>query len=446
MSKIDVNRWATDNANYQRTIDQSHRQVPLNLRQSGDPGIRMLIWNRVRKSAFWHLSCEAGAWRATVYNRMYHPFGYVRPEDGGQLVEYQALVNDVTLWNVAVQRTIRIKGPGAEAFCNRVCTRDVTRVPPMKGRYVILCNEQGQILNDPVMLRLAEDEFWFTLSDSDLMYWLQGVNLGCGYDVEIAEIDICPLQIQGPKSAALMRDLVGEPILDVPYYGLMKARVGGVDCLISQTGFSGEKGYEIYAYDSTANAEQLWYAILEAGQPHGLKVTAPPHQRRIQAGILSYGQDMDHETNPFQCNLGHLVPRKKKADYIGKAALERTRELMEQGRPPFKHILVGLNLGGKPIDDHPADFWLIAEPGSGDPIGWVTSPWYSPELEVNVAMAYVPVDRSAIGTALNVWLPDAWQSQPGVADWAIVVDIPFRPSVNPSAREQARARGRDHAY
>lgn len=438
--------WSTGNANYQRTIDQSHRHVPINLRQSGDPGVRLLMWNRVRKSAFWHLSCEAGAWRATVYNRMYHPFGYVQPEDGGQSAEYNALVNDVTLWNVAVERTIRVKGPGAEAFCDYVCTRDVTRVAPMKGRYVILCNEQGHILNDPVMLRLAEDEFWFTLSDSDLMYWLWGVNVGLRFEVEIDEIDICPLQIQGPKSEALMLDLVGEAIRGVPYYGLMTARVGGVDCIVSQTGFSGEKGYEIYAFDSTLYAENLWYAILEAGEKHNLMVTAPPHQRRVQAGILSYGQDMDHESNPFQCNLGHMVPKKKKADYIGKAALERIRDLVQQGRPPFEHMLVGLKLGGKPIDDHPPDFWLISGQEGDDPVGWITSPWYSPELEVNVAMGYVPVDQSAVGTELNAWLPEQYQTESGRAVRATVVDLPFRPSVYPSSREQARAKGRDYAY
>lgn len=243
-----------------------------------------------------------------------------------------------------------------------------------------------------------------------------------------------------------MLDLVGEAIRGVPYYGLMTARVGGVDCIVSQTGFSGEKGYEIYAFDSTLYAENLWYAILEAGEKHNLMVTAPPHQRRVQAGILSYGQDMDHESNPFQCNLGHMVPKKKKADYIGKAALERIRDLVQQGRPPFEHMLVGLKLGGKPIDDHPPDFWLISGQEGDDPVGWITSPWYSPELEVNVAMGYVPVDQSAVGTELNAWLPEQYQTESGRAVRATVVDLPFRPSVYPSSREQARAKGRDYAY
>ena len=118
---------------------------------------------------------------------MYHPRGYVRPEDGGAMVEYEALVNHVTLWNVAVERQIQVKGPDAEAFVDYVITRDARRIAPMNGKYVILCNEAGGILNDPVLLRIAEDEFWFSLSDSDLMLWLQGVNVGHRYDVEIRD-------------------------------------------------------------------------------------------------------------------------------------------------------------------------------------------------------------------------------------------------------------------
>lgn len=434
------------NVNYQQFIDQGDRKVPINLRQSGDPGIELLISNRVRKSAYWHLSCEEGCWRATVYNRMYHPRGYVRPEDGGTMVEYRALVNDVTLWNVAVERPIRVKGPDAEAFCNYVCTRDITRVPIMRGRYVILCNQKGHVLNDPVMLRLAEDEFWFTISDSDLMFWFQGINVFGNYDVEIDEIDVCPLQIQGPKSEALLVDLVGEAIRDVPYYGLMKAEIGGVECIISQTGFTGEKGYEVYAHDSTLNAESVWHAIKAAGEAHNLMVIAPAHHRRIAAGILSYGQDLDHETNPFQCYLGHMVPKTKEADYIGKEVLEATRAQVNAGTPPFRHQLVGLRLGGKPIEDYASDFWLVADSEEGDPCGWITSPWYSPELETNIGMAYVPVEKAELGTELVAWLPEEYQNYPGHPVHAEVVSMPFRPSVNPSSRERAKSEGRDYAY
>ncbi len=433
------------------SVDQSDRQVPINLRQSGRTPVEMLISTRVRKSPYWHLSVEAGCWRATVYNRMYHPRGYVRPENGGAMVEYDALVNHVTLWNVAVERQIRVKGPDAEAFVNHVITRDATRIKPMHGKYVILCNEAGGILNDPVLLRIAEDEFWFSLSDSDIEMWLRGVNTGKGFDVSIGEIDAAPVQIQGPKSEALMVDLFGEQVRHIPYYGLMAGQVAGRDVIVSQTGFTGEKGYEIYLKDATLYAEDLWNTLLEAGQAHNLMVIAPAHHRRIAAGILSWGQDIDQETLPFQCNLAYQVPRKKQADYIGKARLEAVRAEIEAGRPPFKLTMVGLTFGGLPVTDYAPDFWLISKANGGDPVGYITSPWYSPELQTNIALGYVPVELKAIGTQLQVHLPEEYSviqpqpTHPSPTVPAQVVEVPFRPSVNPNIREVAKVQGRDYA-
>lgn len=428
------------------SVDQSDRTVPINLRQSGRTPVEMLIDTRVRKSPYWHLSAEAGCWRASIYNRMYHPRGYVRPEDGGAMVEYDSLVNDVTLWNVAVERQIQVKGRDAAEFVNFVITRDATKIPPMRARYVILCNEAGGILNDPVLLRVAEDEYWFSVSDSDLLLWLQGVNVGHRFDVEIQEIDVAPVQIQGPKSIDLMADLFGPEIDDLPPYGLHADRVAGCDVIVSQTGFSGEKGYEIYLHDASLHAEALWSMLLEAGKPYGLAVIAPAHHRRIAAGILSWGQDMDQETLPFQVNLGYQVPRAKEADYIGKAALDWARAQLETGRPPFTHTLVGLRIdGGRPIDDYAPDFWLVSQTADAEPTGYVTSPWYSPELETNIAMASVPLAASLLGSTLWVHLPDEYGDEPGVPVRAEVVDMPFRPSVNPNQRELLKARGLDAA-
>ena len=426
------------------SVDQSDRVVPYNLRQSGRTPVQLLISTRVRKSPFWHLSIEAGCWRATTYNRIYHPRGYVKPEDGGMMAEYDALVNRVTMWNVAVERQIRVKGPDAEAFVNYVITRDATKIKPGNGKYAILCNDKGGILNDPVLLRLTEDEFWFSISDSDLMLWLQGVNVGKKYDIAIDEIDVCPLQIQGPLSENLMAKLAGEPVRDIPYYGLMETTLEGVDIVISQTGFTGEKGYEIYVRDAHQNAEIVWNAVLEAGEEFGLQVVAPAHHRRIAAGILSWGQDMDFETSPFQVNLSYQVPRNKQADYIGKEELERQRAKIDDGNFPFKMRMVGLIFGGKQITDYAPDFWLIADTDGND-MGYITSPWWSPELNTNIALGWVPSNCSEVGTKLLVRLPDEYSESSGVPAEGEIVDVPFRESVNPNIREVAKAKGLDYA-
>ena len=434
------------------TVDQSDRHVPYNLRQSGPTKVEMLISTRVRKSAYWHKSIEHGCWRATVYNRIYHPRGYVKPEDGGAMVEYEAIKNHVTMWNVAVERQIRVIGPDAEKFTDYVITRDATKISPMRARYVILCNNKGGVLNDPILLRISENEFWFSLSDSDIGLYLQGVNADKRFDVEIDEIDVCPVQIQGPKSLALMKDLIGDHVdLDnMPFYGLAEATVGGRSCVISQSGFSGEAGYEIYLRDATKYADDMWDAVVEAGKKHNLMVIAPAHHRRIQAGILSWGQDMDNEHNPFQCNLGYQVSLSgkgewdKKADYVGKEALEAMKADLVAGNKPYKLQLVGMELGGKPIEEYAPDFWLVSPAEGGDPCGFITSPWYHPEKGTNIAMGYVTFDGTLnangfpkweTGKKFKVHLPDIYADTPGEPVDAVTVEVPFTESHNANTRE-----------
>ncbi len=437
---------------HETSVDQSDRHVPYNLRQSGPTKVEMLISTRVRKSPYWHLSMKAGCWRATVYNRIYHPRGYVKPEKGGAMVEYEAIKKHVTMWNVAVERQIRVKGPDAEKFTDYVITRDATKISPMRARYVILCNYKGGVLNDPILLRISEDEFWFSLSDSDIGLYLQGVNADKRFNVEIDEIDACPVQIQGPKSKALMKDLIGDHVdLDnMPYYGLAEAKVGGRSCVISQSGFSGEAGYEIYLRNATKYADDMWNAVLKAGKKHKLMVIAPAHHRRIQAGILSWGQDLDAEHNPFQCNLGYQVSLSgkgewnKTADYVGKEALEKMKEELKNGGKPYKLQLVGLVLGGKPIEEYAPDFWLISNESGGKPVGFITSPWYHPEKKTNIAMGYVPFDgtlnqngfpKGTKGTKFKVHLPAKYSEKPGKPVNAEVVDIPFTESYYANTRE-----------
>ena len=434
------------------SVDQSDRKVPYNLRQSGPTKVEMLISTRVRKSPYWHLSMQAGCWRATVYNRIYHPRGYVKPEDGGAMVEYDAIVNHVTMWNVAVERQIQVKGPDAEKFVDYVITRDATKISPMRARYVILCNAYGGVLNDPILLRISKDEFWFSLSDSDIGMYLQGVNSDLRFNCTVDEIDVSPVQIQGPKSKALMKDLCGDQVDfdNMPFYGLAEVKIGGRSCVISQSGFSGEAGYEIYLRNSTLYAEDMWNSVLEAGKKHNLMVIAPAHHRRIQAGILSWGQDMDSQHNPYQCNLGYQVSLSgkgewnKKGDYVGKSALEKMGKELKDGKKPYKLQLVGLELGGKPIEEYAPDFWLISPENGGDPVGFITSPWYHPEKKKNIAMGYVPFDgtlntngfpKGNVGTKYKVHLPQNYSDKPGMPVDAVIVDIPFKESFNANTRE-----------
>lgn len=376
------------------------RRVPVNLRQSGDADIRLLIGTRVRKSPYWHKSVEHGARAATVYNHMFHPRLYFDSDQGALMGEYEYLTRHVTMWNVAVERQIMVRGPDALAFVDFVVTRDMQRKLPVgQARYVVLCDTEGGIVNDPVLLRIAEDECWFSISDSDVALWLKGINHDGRWDVEIAEIDVAPIQIQGPKSQALMRKLFGEALDEIRYYRLWQTTLHGMSLVISRTGFSGEVGFEIYLRDATAHADRLWDIVWQAGQEFHLRVVAPGHIRRIEAGILSYGQDMDLETDPFEAGLDWQYDPDKPGDYIGKAALARLAERGPQRR------LVGLVMGGPPITWYNADFWLVHPPQSGDSIGYVTSAFFSPKIGENIALAMLPIAWTDIGTDLAVALP-----------------------------------------
>jgi aminomethyltransferase len=257
-----------------------------------------------------------------------------------------------------------------------------------------------------------------------------------------------------------MIDVVGEEVSDIPYYGLMDAEVNGVDVLISQTGFSGEKGFEIYVKEASKYAERVWDPVHDSVVDHGGMQIAPGHHRRIAAGIMSWGQDLDHETSPFQVNLGYHVPDDKEAEYIGKAELERQKELIENGEYPFTHKLIGLKIAGEPIRDYAPDFWLISDPETGEECGYLTSPWWNPDLETNIGMGFVPAEKiqAVTDTPLNdeiydeeldlefeVHLPDEYSEDGEDGTFATAAKVPFKESVNPSAREQAKLHAREEA-
>lgn len=389
------------------------RKLPINLRQSGNSDARMLISTRVRKSPWWHMSKAAGCRAYTTYNHMYHPRSYIKPEDGGLMAEYKFLTEHVSMWDVAVERQIRVKGPDAADFVNKLITRDVhTLLPTMQARYVILCNQYGGVINDPVLLRVADDEFWFSISDSDVLLWAQGVNSSGAFNVDIHEIDVSPVQIQGPKSASLMEKMFGPHVRDIPYYHIIHDTLNGHDVTISRTGFSAEVGFEIYLHDAMLNADDVWPYILEEGEEFNLGVIAPSHIRRLEAGILSYGQDLDIENNPYEVRLGWQVDLSKD-DFIGKQALGRIKEEGVQQR------LVGLRVGGEPIVWYNEDFYLVKDNDSGDDVGYVTSAFWSPTLESNIALAVMPRSHWRRGTKVKVQLP-----KDGVVD-AEVVRVPF---------------------
>ncbi|PRZ46349.1 glycine cleavage T C-terminal barrel domain-containing protein [Tritonibacter scottomollicae] len=343
---------------------------------------------QIRKSPYFDATVRWGAQGFSVYNHMYIPRDFGDPEQN-----FWNLVNDAILCDVAVERQVEITGPDAAQFTQMLTCRDLSKMAVGQCKYILITNADGGILNDPILLRLAENHFWISLADSDILLWAQGVAINSGLDVTIGEPDVSPLQLQGPMSGEIMKALFGDDIMDLRYYWLREVELNGIPLVVSRTGWSSELGYEIYLRDGS-KGDLLWETIMAAGLEFGLKPGHTSSIRRIEGGMLSYHADADMGTNPFELGFDRLVNLDMEADFIGKAALRRIKE---EG---VSRKQVGLILDGAPLTGPNTTFWGVQS--AGEEIGKVTSAVYSPRLEKNIALAMVAAEHANIGAEVEV--------------------------------------------
>ncbi len=350
-----------------------------------------ILSSRIRKSPYFEATLRYGCKAYTIYNHMFMPLYYESP-----VADFWRLVNDVTLWDVAGERQVEITGPDAARFTQLLTPRNLSSCAVGQCKYVLITDENGGLINDPVLLRLAENHFWLSLADSDVLLWAKGVASHAGMDVTVREPDVSPLQVQGPKSAALMTSLFGDWIEELRYFWFREAELDGIPVVVSRTGWSNERGYEIFLRDGTLG-DQLWEAVMTAGRAHDIAPGAPSQIRRIEAGLLSYGADATLEENPFELGLGRLVDLEMPADFVGKAALRRI------GDEGVKRRLVGLELQAPPLAASNQEPWPVLAGGACQ--GRLTSCVYSPRLEKNIAMAIVANEHAELGNRVTVESP-----------------------------------------
>ena len=359
---------------------------------------------QIRKSPYFDATVRWGAKGFSVYNHMYIPRDFGNPEQN-----FWNLVNEAILCDVAVERQVEITGPDAAKFVQTLTPRDLSKMAVGQCKYILITNADGGILNDPILLQLAENHFWISLADSDILLWAQGVAVHSGMNVKIGEPDVSPLQLQGPNSGLIMQELFGESIMDLKYYWLREVELDGIPLIVSRTGWSSELGYELYLRDGS-KGDQLWERIMVAGMQHGLKPGHTSSIRRIEGGMLSYHADADVHTNPYELGFERLINLDMEADFIGKAALRRIKE---EGP---KRKQVGLVIDCDPLTAPNTTFWAINQGGAE--IGRITSAVYSPRLEKNIALAMVTADSAVIGAEVEVVM----KSGPAKAT---VVERPF---------------------
>ena len=347
---------------------------------------------QIRKSPYFDSTVKWGATGFSVYNHMYIPRDFGNPEQN-----FWNLIENAILCDVAVERQVEIKGPDAYKFIQLLTPRDLSNLSIGQCKYVLIVNEKGGIINDPVLLRLAENHFWLSLADSDVLLWSQGVAVNSNLKVDIREPDVSPLQLQGPKSKEIMVKLLGEDIKNLKYYWFREYELDGIPLIVSRTGWSSEFGYEIFLRDGS-KGNQLYEKIMEAGKEHGLKPGHTSSIRRIEGGMLSYHADADIDTNPFELGLDRLVYLDGNIDFIGKDSLKKIK------RDGVKRKQIGLELKCKPLKGPNTKFWAITV--GEKKVGKVTSAVYSPRLKKNIALAIVEITQSKLGNNLTVNIDD----------------------------------------
>ena len=352
----------------------------------------MTFGPRVRKSPFFEATRRYGVKAFTVYNHTFMPTAYTDP-----LSEYWSLVNDVTLWDVTCQRQIEINGPDAFKLIQLLTPRDMSTCQVGQCQYLLLTDQDGGIINDAIMLRVEDNLFWLSPGDGDVLLWAKGVAVNSGMNVKVIEPDVSPLQLQGPKSPHVMRDLFGESILDLKYYWMVETELDGIPLVVSRTGWSGELGYELYLRDGKFG-DQLWETVMAAGQPYNIAPSPPSTIRSVEGGLLSYVSDISLADNAFVLGIDWLVNLDQPDDFIGKKALAK----IKADGP--ERLLVGIELHGNPLEIPNQEFWPVH---SGDEkIGHITRCVFSPRLKKNIGFANVPVASARIGTELTIKTPD----------------------------------------
>lgn len=343
---------------------------------------------QVRKSPYSDAALRWGAKGFSVYNHMYIPRDF-----GDPVQNFWNLVNDAILCDVAVERQVEIKGPDAARFTQYLTCRDISNCEVGQCKYVLITDETGGVINDPILLKLAENRFWLSIADSDVLLWAKGVAVHAGMDVQISEPDVSPLQLQGPKSRDILRAAFGDAPTDLKYYRFIEYDWNGVPLIISRTGWSSELGYEIFLREGSAGGD-LWDYLMEVGKPRGLHPGHTSSIRRIEAAMLSYNADMTAEDNPFELGMGHFVSLDSDVEFIGKEALMHIKKT-----GVTKHF-IGMEIDGGPLVGSNDTRWPLLS--AGESIGYVTSAIYSPRLDKNIALAMVDFDRAKVGSQCEV--------------------------------------------
>ena len=347
---------------------------------------------RLRRTPF-SPGVEAAEVRAyTVYNRMLLPSTFRSLEE-----DYHHLKSAVQLWDVACERQVEIRGPDAGRLMQMLTPRDLRAMTPGQCYYVPMVDETGGMLNDPVAVKLAEDRYWISIADSDLLYWVKGIAWAMRLEVLVDEPDVHPLAVQGPRADDVVAEVFGDGVRDIRFFRFGWFAFQGRWLVVARSGYSRQGGFEIYLEGADMGMD-LWHALMEAGARHDIRAGCPNLIERIEGGLLSYGNDMTRENTPHECGLGKFCNTMTAIGCVGRDALLR---VAREG--PTRQIRA-LAIEGDPVPPC-LEAWALTD-SAGRRVGHVTSAAFSPDFDTNVALGMVRMTHWDAGTGLIVHTPD----------------------------------------
>ncbi len=352
---------------------------------------RLLVSRRIRATPYTPRIESLGVSGYSVVNHTILPKGFRQ----SVVEDYWHLKEHVQLWDVGCQRQVEVRGPDAAWLTQFMTPRDLRRAQPGQCLYAPMTDDRGGMLNDPVILKLAEDHFWLSISDSDILLWTKGLATGMRLNVSIDEPDVWPLSVQGPKSDELMARVFGETVRDIRYFRFERLEFRKHLHIVARSGYSKQGGFEIYPAKPALGLE-LWDALWKAGSDLDIAPGSPNLIERVESGLLSYGNDMTRENNPLECALDRFCQLDGSIDFIG---LDALRKIASDG---VRQIIRGILFGGDPCPPCQKP-WLVMS--GARQVGTVTTAVWSPRFQNNVALAMICKDHCMPDTRVRVQVP-----------------------------------------
>jgi len=352
------------------------------------------IGPNIRTSPYFEATVADGVRSFSVYNHMAIPGHFGDPE-----AEYDRLLNGVAMWDVAAQRQVQLAGPDAMALAQLLTPRHLAGTRVGRGRYVPMCDHDGWLINDPVLLPLSDTCVWLSIADSDIALWAGAIGRERGLSVTVTEPDVSPLAVQGPRAMDVAEALFGAWVRQLKYFAFREVDLDGIPLVVARSGWSKQGGVELYLRDGACGTE-LWDRVKEAGRPFSIGPGAPNDIERLESGLISYGADMRRQTlpaNPFEMGFAGMIDLAAGHAFIGRPALER---IAAEG-PTRRRV--GLVLDGPSVAGNARPLPLLQH---GAQVGHVSEIAFSRRIGRNIGVGLAPLDLPEDANGLTVRLPD----------------------------------------